>query len=101
MFSIVTIVAEFVGGGIRPYHKIDPIKLLNSSNWVVTAAEILFVVCLIYYTINLLGVLKKQGCRTFCQNSWNIADTVTVAISYLALILYIARYGRRKLSVRL
>ncbi len=64
MFSIVSIVAEMVGGGITPYHRVDVIKLLHLPGefmtGVVQFAQVMFVVSLFYYAGSLISVLKNQ-----------------------------------------
>ena len=82
--------AEFVGGGIRPWYRIESFRLTN-NNIVVTIAEILFAVATFYYLVNLLAVLKKEGRKEFCANGWNLADCFTVALSIVLLGLYILR----------
>jgi hypothetical protein len=91
MFSLVTVIAEFIGGGITPWHRIDVIKLtplpgLTAS--MVTGAQMLFIVSLLYYTIALLSTLKDGGCKGFCADIWNISDLMTVILSMMALIFY-------------
>ena len=55
------------------------------------AAEVLFMVSTFYYIINLLAVLKKDGKTEFCNNKWNLADCLTVALSLLAIGLYVCK----------
>ncbi len=66
LFSLVTCVAEFVGGGIRPYYTIEVFRLFNNVSGfgtLVAIAEILFVASIFYYIVSLLTILKKEGCR--------------------------------------
>ncbi len=92
MFSIVKIVAEEMGGGFNPYHRIDVIKLTDLPGQFVTIlvqlAQILFGVSLFYYIISLITVLKNEGCKGFCADLWNLSDLVTIVLSLGALILY-------------
>ena len=86
--------AEFVGGGIVPWYRIESIRLFGSSGlggYVVTFAEVMFVASTFYYLTNLLAVLKKEGRKEFCNNKWNLADCFTVALSMLAIGLYVVR----------
>lgn len=95
LFGIVTCVAEFVGGGIYPWARVDAIRLftnLDGFGFVTVAAEILFVVASTYYLINLIMVFRQEGCSEFCQNTWNIVDLFTVVLSFLAIALYIVKY---------
>ncbi len=60
----MTCVAEVVAGGINPAYKIDVFRLFDSNDlfsYVVTVAEILFLVATFYYTANSITVLKKVG----------------------------------------
>lgn len=68
LFAMVTCVAEFVGGGIKPYYRIEAVSLFNNyEGWskIVLFSEIMFVVATFYYLVNLLTVLKKEGFQTF------------------------------------
>ena len=61
------------------------------KKYVMMAAEVLFMVSTFYYIINLLAVLKKDGKTEFCNNKWNLADCLTVALSLLAIGLYVCK----------
>ena len=94
MFSVVTAVAEFVGGGIYPYFRIDVIRLfpnVDGFGFVTRAAEVLFVIATFYYTVNTFLVMKKEGCSKFFQSTWNQIDIITVILSIIAIALYITR----------
>ena len=92
----MTATAEFVGGGITPHHTVNPVRLFANNgdpfSYVVMAAESLFVISILYYIINIVSTLKKEGCRKFCENTWNIADCITVILSVLAVILYVVKF---------
>ena len=95
MFSTITCTAEFIGGGVYPYYRIDVFKLMDVSGssfaTLVRIAEVLFVASLFYYVINVITVMKKEGCRQFFNSSYNISDLVTVILSVIALVLYVAK----------
>jgi len=94
MFSLVTMVAEFVGGGVSPYYRIDVFRLfpnLTFFGYIVTASEILFVASIFYYVVNLLTVAKKDGCRAFWNDFTNVMDVLTVILSIVAICLYVAK----------
>ncbi len=83
-----------MGGGIVPWYRIDAIRLtkdVSFTGYLVTFAEIFFVVSTFYYIVNMLAILKKEGMRDFCANGWNLVDCFTVALSVLALIMYTIR----------
>ena len=68
LFAMVTCVAEFAGGGIKPWYRIEAVQLFNSYqgwNKLVLFCEIMFVVSTFYYLVNLLAVLKKEGWNDF------------------------------------
>lgn len=68
LFAMVTCVAEFVGGGIKPYYRIEAVSLFNSYdgwNKIILFCEIMFVVSTFYYLVNLLATLKKEGFDEF------------------------------------
>ena len=65
---MVTCVAEFVGGGIKPYYRIEAVSLFNDYkgwNKIILLCEIMFFVSTFYYLVYLLTVLKKEGFETF------------------------------------
>ena len=63
MFGIVTCLAEFIGGGVKPHWNIEVFKLLPDQDggyaWVVTLAQVIFVLATGYYCVNLGAILKK------------------------------------------
>ena len=93
-FGIVTICAEFVGGGIVPKYRIDVIRLFSVGTLfdnIIFVCEIIFLVSVFYYLISLITTYKKEGAREFFGNSWNIVDIFTVALSLLAIVLKVLR----------
>ena len=91
---MVTIVAEFVAGGIRPWYRIEAIRLFTEDSlfgYVIKSAEILFAVSTFYYMVNMIVVMKKEGVKEYFSNSWNLADIFTMFLSIIALILYVIR----------
>jgi hypothetical protein len=94
MFSLVTIVAEFIGGGVHPYYRIDVFRLfpnLTTFGYIVTASEILFVASIFYYVVNLMAIAKKDGCKAFWNDLTNVMDVLTVVLSIIAIGLYVAK----------
>ena len=92
LFSTVKVVAQFIGGGIVPWYRIDSFSLFTRNNFsgiVVQISQILFAVTTFYYTINLIMAYKKEGRVEFWNNKWNWADIMTVFLSILALGLYL------------
>ena len=87
IFAIVTTVAEFVGGGVWPYYRIETFRLFSTgvTQYVTLTAQILFIASTFYYIGNLLAVLKRDGFSEFTANKWNLADCVTVFLSVLAI----------------
>ncbi len=67
MFGVVTCVAEFVGGGVRPWFRVEAIRLfanLDGFGLVTKIAEILFAVTIFYYIVNVVITLKDEGCKS-------------------------------------
>jgi len=55
-------VAEFVGGGVVPWFRVEAIKLfsdLNGFGFITALAEMLFVVSTFYYLVNVIVVFKE------------------------------------------
>ena len=68
IFAIVTTVAEFVGGGIWPYYKIETFRLFPNPGlmqYILLFASVFFVASTFYYIVNLLAVLKRDGFKEF------------------------------------
>lgn len=98
-FSIVRIEANFVGGGIRPTFRIDPIKLFSQPSlmgYIILVAEIFFTVSTFYYTTTVMVGLKREGCRAYCSDVYNFIDVSTVIFSMIAICLK----GVREVVVR-
>lgn len=94
MFGVVTAVAEFVGGGIQPWARVEAIRLfanLDGFGAITLAAEILFVVATFYYLVNTIMQFKREGCSGFFSSTWNTLDFFTVIMSIVAIGLYLAR----------
>ena len=91
IFAIVTCVAEFVGGGIWPYYKIETFRLFSNPGimaYILDFASVLFVASTFYYIGNLLAILKRDGFQEFIGNKWNLADCVTIFMSIVAIGLW-------------
>ena len=91
MFGVVKIVAEFTGGGVNPWFRIDVIRLTRNwdlAGYCVFACEIFFILSTFYYIMNTLGVLKSSGCVEFFKDSWNIVDIFTIFLSLLTIIMW-------------
>ena len=64
IFTTVTCVAEFVGGGVVPWYRIETFRLFSNGglmSYLVDGASVLFVASTFYYIVNLLAVLKRDG----------------------------------------
>jgi hypothetical protein len=63
---MVTCVAEFVGGGIKPYYRIEAVSLFtNYQGWgiLILFSEIMFAVSTFYYLVNLVSAIKNFSSR--------------------------------------
>ena len=93
-FGIVTLCAEFIGGGIVPKYRIDVVRLFRIGtlyDWIILGCECIFVISVFYYIISLFATFKKEGRKEFFENSWNIVDIFTVMLSLLQIGLYALR----------
>ena len=84
--------AQFIGGGIIPWYRIESFSLFSQQNFagiMVQISQVLFGVTTFYYTINLIAAYKKEGSHQFWANKWNWADIATVLLSLFALILFL------------
>jgi hypothetical protein len=62
LFGIVTCVAEFVGGGVVPWFRVDAVKLfanLDASGILTVIAEMLFVFSSFYYLVAVIVTFKE------------------------------------------
>ena len=85
-------VAQFIGGGIIPWYRIESFSLFSQQNFagiMVQISQVLFGVTTFYYTINLIAAYKKEGSHQFWANKWNWADIATVLLSLFALTLFL------------
>ena len=83
MFTIVTCVAEFVGGGIQPWFRVNAIRLFANEDFfgtVTIIAEVFFAIATFYYIINVIASIRNEGWSKFMQNTWNIIDFFTVIL---------------------
>ena len=88
LFGSVTAVAEFVGGGVFPWAKVESVKLFNrleGFGYVIFGAEFLFAFATFYYLVNIITTVKREGMREFTKNSFHMSDVFTVFMSILAL----------------
>ena len=83
--------AEFVGGGVNPYNRVEVIRLtrvMDFNGYVVTLCELLFCVATFYYILNALVSMKTLGISEHFKDSWNVVDVFTILFSILVIGLY-------------
>nr|XP_040566802.1 polycystic kidney disease 2-like 2 protein [Lepeophtheirus salmonis] len=94
LFGIVTIIAEFFpGGGIRPFWRIDPVKLFKHYDFVgifELICEGIFVLVILYFTAKEMFNIKKLKGNYF-KGYWFIGEWVVIFSAYVAIGLYIYR----------
>ena len=94
LFSINTVMAEFLeGGGIIRKWKFDPIRLIKATGiqgTITSLAEIFFVLAIAFFTLSELWLLKKQKCKYF-TSYWNLAEVIILIVSYCTIGLYVYR----------
>ena len=99
LFGVIKIVAEFVGGGVNPYNRIEVIRLtrvMDLKGYVVTVCELLFCIATFYYVLSSVVLLKALGCSAFFKDSWNIVDIFTTTFSVLVMSLYVIKVSESK-----
>lgn len=83
-FCIIKLIAEFPPtGGIIPSVVFRPVKLIrytSTSDYIVMATEVLFCLFIIYYIVEEILEIKKNGCEYF-KEFWNIIDIIVIVIS--------------------
>ena len=94
LFSVNTIMAEFLeGGGIIVKWRFDPIRLIKTPGFkgaMTSFAEILFALAVSFFTLQELYLLRKEKCKYF-ESYWNLAEMMILAISYCTISLYVYR----------
>ena len=95
LFSINTVMAEFLdGGGIVPKWRFDPIRLIKFSGiqgTITTIAEMLFLIAIALFTLVELWKMKNQKCSYF-SSYWNLTEVMILLVSYCTIGLYVYRY---------
>ena len=94
MFTIATIVAEFLpGGGIIPYYRFEIVRLLNhhdSMGNYLMIAEIFFALYIVYFIVNNLVQMKKMK-TNYWKTYWTLAEWGVIGFSLLAFVFYAYR----------
>lgn len=94
MFTIATIIAEFIpGGGILPYYRFEIVRLLHHHDSLGTylmIAETVFVTYIIYFIVVNLVQMKKLG-KEYWKTYWVMLELAIIALAFVAGILYIYR----------
>ena len=94
LFSINTIMAEFLdGGGLISKWRFDPIRLIKTPGFkgaMTSFAEILFAMAVTFFTLSELWLLRKEKCKYF-ESYWNLAEIMVLLISYCVIGLYVYR----------
>ncbi|CAL1292788.1 unnamed protein product [Larinioides sclopetarius] len=104
LFCSVTILAEFLpGGGVIPYYHIDPLRLLNyhtGFGLFQAAIEVIFVIFTIFFTVKELKSMCREG-RAYFSQYWNIAELVSIVVSYTGIINHIYKIFMTKEILRM
>jgi len=94
LFCIITLVLEYPPtGGCIPFFKFRTLKLLryvNSLDYFVMACELIFVIYLLYYSIEEAIEIKKHGISYF-KDFWNIFDVIVIAMGIICVIFNLYR----------
>jgi polycystin 1L2 len=96
LFAICTIIAEFIpGGGIRPYHRIDIVRLLYNQSFsgnLTTACEFVVACFVVYFVIEQMGHARVRG-RNHFQTYWVLADVALFALTFAAGLFHYMRHA--------
>jgi len=94
LFCIVTLVLEYPAtGGCIPYSKFRTLKLLRyvtTMDHVVMACEGLFILFLLYYSIEEIIEIRKHKMEYF-KDFWNIFDIVVILMGIICIIFNLYR----------
>jgi len=92
LFAGCTIVAEFSpDGGIIPFFKFEPIRLLNYSSGFglfVMICDATFVGFIIYYTVREVKRARYQK-RVYLRDPWNYLEMTVILLGYTAIVFYL------------
>ncbi len=97
LFSFVTMLVEFPKTN-SPAHSIT-VSTFRLFNYVggfaafVLFAEIVFVVCNLYFIGSLFRRLQRQGLKDFIKGFWNFLDIVNLSLSVTVIAIFIGRQG--------
>ena len=95
LFGICTFIAEFIpGGGIIPYWRIEPVRLLHHHQAGGTfnlICEIAFCLYIVYFIVKQLAEMKKQKGQ-YWKSYWTLAEWSVIGLSLMAVGLYSYRY---------
>lgn len=102
LFGIVTIVAEFLpGGGIFPYWRIDPVRLLrhhDKAGGFILFCEIVFCFYLIYFIYKEAKMMYKLR-RNYFKSYWSLAEW-TIIITGKSILYNVNRSFIPRLQVQ-
>ena len=95
LFCIATLIAEFIpGGGIMPYWRFEPVRLLTDiepMGTFIRLCEIVYCFYIFYFTYKFVREVKREGCDYF-KTYWSIADVSIIFCSYAAMAVFAYRY---------
>lgn len=94
LFCIVTLVLEYPAtGGCIPFHMFRTLKLIRyvtTMDYFIMGCEGLFVLFLMYYTIEEAIEIRKHKTAYF-KDFWNIMDLVVVLMGYVCVLFSVYR----------
>ena len=96
LFGVATLVAEFIpGGGIKPFHRIDPVNLLRQHDpdgGFITFALLLYAIFIIYYTMKELIEMKQRGIFVYFHDYWSWGEWTIIISGYTSAALYLSKF---------
>ncbi|KAI8489900.1 hypothetical protein Bbelb_322610 [Branchiostoma belcheri] len=103
LFSTVTLLMELIlTGGTIHSHSISVYRLFDyvgSSGYLVLAAQIIFVLFLLYFIVHEYKKLKKERLKYF-KSFWNSIEFVSILLSLIAIALFVVKFLMANMAIR-
>ena len=96
MFSSVALNIEFSSSNLVVHSwRVDSFRLFSyvgSSAVLVLISEIVYVICIVYFTAALIKRFKREKISGFFRSFWNVIETSNLIMSYTAIVMYVGRH---------
>lgn len=96
LFCIIQLMAEFPAtGGVMTSSQFKTVKLLHlkdNFDYFILGTEIVYMLYILYYTVEEIIEIKMLKMKYFRGSIWNIVDLIVIICSYIAAGFQIYRY---------